>query len=140
MPQDQDEVGKMFVGGLSWDTTHDALAQYFCQYGEVVDCVVMKNGETGRSRGFGFVTFKDPSSVELVLANKPHNLDGRTIDPKACNPRNSQKVKKGELPKIFLGGLPANITETDLKSFFAKYGKVLEVVIMYDQEQKRPRG
>jgi RNA recognition motif-containing protein len=46
---------KLFVGGLSWETTHDNLQRYFQRYGEVTDCCVMKNNETGRSRGFGFV-------------------------------------------------------------------------------------
>ena len=69
----------MFVGGLSWETTQDTLQRYFGQYGEVIDCVVMKNSETGRSRGFGFVTFADPSKVDLVLKSGPHELDGRTV-------------------------------------------------------------
>ncbi|CAG2180238.1 unnamed protein product, partial [Oppiella nova] len=55
---------KLFIGGLSWETTIEKLTEYFCRYGEVTDCVVMKNAETGRSRGFGFVTFKDPSCVQ----------------------------------------------------------------------------
>ena len=69
----------MFIGGLSWETTRDNLLRYFSQYGEVVDCVVMKNPETGRSRGFGFITFADPNNVGLVLQNTPHILDNRTV-------------------------------------------------------------
>jgi len=57
----------------------EKLTEYFCRYGEVTDCVVMKNAETGRSRGFGFVTFKDPSCVQIVMASGPHTLDGRTV-------------------------------------------------------------
>lgn len=45
----------------------------------MIDCVVMKNSESGRSRGFGFVTFADPSNVNVVLQNGPHVLDGRTV-------------------------------------------------------------
>ncbi|KAJ8957480.1 hypothetical protein NQ314_006539 [Rhamnusium bicolor] len=61
-----------------------------------------------------------------------------TIDPKPCNPRTLQKPKKGGgYPKVFLGGLPSNVTETDLRSFFTRFGKVMEVVIMYDQEKKK---
>ncbi|RWS07979.1 heterogeneous nuclear ribonucleoprotein 27C-like isoform X1 [Dinothrombium tinctorium] len=104
----------------------------------------MKHGETGRSRGFGFVTYKDPSCVQLVLSTGPHQLDGRTIDPKSCNAKNAQKgkrdAKSSNYPKIFLGGLPPNVNETVLREFFAKYGKVAEVVIMYDQEKKKTRG
>ena len=55
------------------------LQRYFSRYGDVIDCVVMKNSETGRSRGFGFVTFSDPANVSLVLQNGPHQLDGRTV-------------------------------------------------------------
>lgn len=135
------EYGKLFVGGLSWETTQDNLQRYFSRYGEVIDCVVMKNAESGRSRGFGFVTFADPANVNVVLQNGPHTLDGRTIDPKPCNPRTLQKPKKGGgYPKVFLGGLPSNVTETDLRSFFTRFGKVMEVVIMYDQEKKKSRG
>ncbi|KAK3602505.1 hypothetical protein CHS0354_029314 [Potamilus streckersoni] len=74
---DRTEAGKLFVGGLSWETSVESLQNYFCQYGEVVDCVVMKNPQTGKSRGFGFVTYKDPSCVETVLAVKCHIIDGR---------------------------------------------------------------
>jgi len=77
----------------SWDTTQDTLLRYFSRFGEVIDCVVMKNADTGRSRGFGFVTYSDPINIEAVLASCPHTLDGRTIDPKACNPRSMQKPK-----------------------------------------------
>ncbi|XP_065337074.1 heterogeneous nuclear ribonucleoprotein 27C-like isoform X3 [Cloeon dipterum] len=132
---------KLFVGGLSWETTQESLHRYFSRFGEVVDCVVMKNSESGRSRGFGFVTFSDPNNVGLVLDNGPHMLDGRTIDPKPCNPRSMQKPKRNvNWPKVFLGGLPSNVTETDLRNHFTSFGKVMEVVIMYDQEKKKSRG
>lgn len=51
-----------------------------------------------------------------------------------------QKKKGGNFPKVFLGGLPSNVTETDLRTFFGRYGKVMEIVIMYDQEKKKSRG
>ncbi|XP_049791162.1 heterogeneous nuclear ribonucleoprotein 27C-like isoform X1 [Schistocerca nitens] len=138
---DNDDKGKLFVGGLSWETTQENLQRYFSRYGEVIDCVVMKNSESGRSRGFGFVTFSDPANVSLVLQNGPHQLDGRTIDPKPCNPRSLQKPKRSNsFPKVFLGGLPSNVTETDLRMYFSRFGKVMEVVIMYDQEKKKSRG
>lgn len=53
---------------------------YFSQYGEVIDCVVMKNAETGKSRGFGFVTYKDPNCVETVLSVPCHIIDGRQVN------------------------------------------------------------
>ena len=56
-----------------------SLLQYFSRFGEVLDCVVVMNSATGKSRGFGFVNFKDPSCVETVLAAGPHMLDGKQV-------------------------------------------------------------
>lgn len=57
----------------------ETLRNYFSHYGEVVDCVIMKDKTTNQSRGFGFVKFKDPNCVRTVLETKPHNLDGRNV-------------------------------------------------------------
>ncbi|ESO10971.1 hypothetical protein HELRODRAFT_132012, partial [Helobdella robusta] len=134
---------KVFVGGLSWSTNNGSMLKYFSRYGEVIDCVVMKNPGTGKSRGFGFVTFKDPACVEMVLSSKCHILDGRQIDPKACNPRSMNKGSKSlenSKKKIFIGGLPVNVTEEQLADHFNQYGPVTEVVIMLDQQKLRSRG
>ncbi|KAG8184874.1 hypothetical protein JTE90_016985, partial [Oedothorax gibbosus] len=137
---ENDDARKIFVGGLSWNTTQEKLHEYFSRYGEVVDSVVMMNRETGKSRGFGFITYKELSCVAKVLSSGPHELDGRTIDPKVCSAESQQGKKSGQNFKVFLGGLPANCTETDLRSFFSRYGTVTEVILMYDQEKKKPRG
>ncbi|CAB4056074.1 MSI [Lepeophtheirus salmonis] len=122
---EDEEQGKLFVGGLSWDTTQETLLRYFGGFGEVIDCVVMKNAESGRSRGFGFVTFSDPANIDA------HVIQGVCRNPKKTN----------YFPKVFLGGLPSNLTETDLRNFFfPRYGEVCEVIIMYDQEKKKSRG
>ncbi|XP_062816647.1 DAZ-associated protein 1 [Anolis carolinensis] len=147
-----DEIGKLFVGGLDWSTTQETLRSYFSQYGEVVDCVIMKDKTTNQSRGFGFVKFKDPNCVGTVLASRPHTLDGRNIDPKPCTPRGMQpertRPKEGwkgsrsdsKSNKIFVGGIPHNCGETELREYFKKFGVVTEVVMIYDAEKQRPRG
>ncbi|XP_040273471.1 DAZ-associated protein 1 isoform X1 [Bufo bufo] len=153
--QNGDEIGKLFVGGLDWSTTQETLRSYFSQYGEVVDCVIMKDKTTNQSRGFGFVKFKDPNCVGTVLASRPHTLDGRNIDPKPCTPRGMQpertRPREGWQPKsprtesnksnkVFVGGIPHNCAEAELREYFKRFGVVTEVVMIYDAEKQRPRG
>ncbi|XP_042298754.1 RNA-binding protein Musashi homolog 2-like isoform X1 [Sceloporus undulatus] len=74
----QHDPGKMFIGGLSWQTSPDNLRDYFSKFGDIRECMVMRDPTTKRSRGFGFVTFADPASVDKVLAQPHHELDSKT--------------------------------------------------------------
>lgn len=56
----------------------ESLKDYFSQFGEVLECTVMRDGATGRSRGFGFLTFKDARTVNVVMV-KEHYLDGKIV-------------------------------------------------------------
>ena len=90
----------MFIGGLNWETTDrmytsryirglacsnlyrniESLRDYFSQFGQVQECTVMRDGATGRSRGFGFLTFKDAKTVNTVMV-KEHYLDNKIVRP-----------------------------------------------------------
>jgi len=68
------------VGGLSWDTRDDGLRQAFETYGEVEEAKVVMDRDTGRSRGFGFVTFREANSARTARTEMDGaTLDGRTI-------------------------------------------------------------
>ncbi|KAM3076620.1 hypothetical protein ACMFMG_007425 [Clarireedia jacksonii] len=78
----------MFIGGLNWETTDQSLKEYFSQFGEVLECTVMRDGASGRSRGFGFLTFKDARTVNIVMV-KEHYLDGKIVRPDLLTQTNS---------------------------------------------------
>ncbi|XP_024032066.1 heterogeneous nuclear ribonucleoprotein 1 isoform X1 [Morus notabilis] len=147
----QSDNGKLFIGGISWDTSEERLKEYFSAYGEVVEAVIMKDRTTGRARGFGFVVFADPSVAERVIMEK-HNIDGRMVEAKKAVPRDEQSILSrtsssiqgspgpGRTRKIFVGGLASTVTESDFKKYFEQFGTITDVVVMYDHNTQRPRG
>jgi len=82
---------KVFVGGLSQNSSRESLNAYFGQYDPFVDCYIMKDGRTGRSRGFAFANFADESAMEMLLQLE-HNIDGV---PVTLSPYNQGKSKGG---------------------------------------------
>ena len=71
---------KLFVGGLSWNTDDEGLRQAFEAHGSVTDAKVITDRDTGRSRGFGFVTFADAANAgDAMRAMDGSSLDGRSI-------------------------------------------------------------
>ncbi|XP_069366577.1 RNA-binding protein Musashi homolog 1-like isoform X1 [Paralichthys olivaceus] len=131
---------KMFIGGLSWQTTQEGLKEYFCKFGEVKECMVMRDPVTKRSRGFGFVTYAEQAGVEKVLAQNRHDLDSKTIDPKVAFPRRAQPKLVTRTKKIFVGGLSVNTTIEDVKQYFDQFGKVDDAMLMFDKTTNRHRG
>lgn len=79
---------KLFVGSLSWNTSSEELRQAFASCGEVVEAKVVTDRDTGRSRGFGFVTFQDAESAERAVRELDGSmLDGRNIKVDRANDR-----------------------------------------------------
>lgn len=145
------DAGKLFIGGISWDTNEDRLREYFDKYGEVVEAVIMRDRATGRARGFGFIVFADPAVAEQVIMEK-HMIDGRMVEAKKAVPRDDQHAlsKSGgsthgspgpsRTKKIFVGGLASTVTEADFRKYFEQFGTITDVVVMYDHNTQRPRG
>ncbi|XP_022341206.1 RNA-binding protein Musashi homolog 2-like isoform X6 [Crassostrea virginica] len=134
------DPGKMFIGGLSWQTTVESLKDHFGRFGEIKEAMVMKDPTTKRSRGFGFVTYKDAASVDTCLENGPHILDNKTVDPKVAFPRKAQPKMVTRTKKIFVGGLSAATTVEDVKNYFSQYGKIEDAMLMFDKTTNRHRG
>lgn len=143
MSEDEPEQQrKLFVGGLNFKTDDESLRTFFEQFGDVVDCVVMKDSKTKRSRGFAFVTFRTVEMADHVMASRPHVLDERTITPRRAVSREDSD-KPGcysSVKKIFVGGIKDDTEEHHLRGYFSKFGEIELVEVLEDRETKRKRG
>ncbi|XP_039015080.1 heterogeneous nuclear ribonucleoprotein 1-like isoform X2 [Hibiscus syriacus] len=147
----ESDLGKLFIGGISWDTDEERLKEYFGKYGEVVEAIITRDRFTGRARGFGFIVFADPAVAEKVITDK-HMIDGRMVEAKKAVPRDDQNILNrnmsgingspvpGRTKKIFVGGLASSVTESDFKNYFDQFGTITDVVVMYDHNTQRSRG
>jgi len=133
--EDEDEDDrKVFVGGLSWETKSDHIKEYFQKFGEVKSVNLKTDVVSKKSRGFGFVVFVSPESVDKVMAEKDHKLQGRSIDPKKANPRPINK-------KIFVGRLDPETTEASIKTYFEEnFGPVEKIELPFDKTKDQRRA
>tara|TARA_A100001011_G_C13935635_1_gene684991 strand:+ start:26 stop:289 length:264 start_codon:yes stop_codon:yes gene_type:complete len=71
---------KLFVGGIAWATTEEQLREVFGEHGEIKDLIIIKDRETGRSKGYGFVTMADEESGKNAMEQiNGKEIDGRTL-------------------------------------------------------------
>ena len=88
-PQPRRNTGgpmKLFVGGLSWNTTSDDLRAVFGNFGSLEDATVLMDRGTGRSRGFGFVTFTKPEEAAVAV----ERMNGATLDGRSLKVNNAE--------------------------------------------------
>lgn len=87
---------KLFVGGLSWGTTEDTLYTTFEQFGQLEEAKIITDRETGRSRGFGFVTFvNSEDAADAVSGMNEKELDGRRLNVSEARERAPRRDNRG---------------------------------------------
>ncbi len=149
--EDAGEVKTVFVGRLSWNVDNDWLAQEFAECGEVVSARVQMDRNTGRSRGFGYVTFATAAAVEAALQLSGKEIDGRPINVDKSEEKDRSTVRQNRADKfgdkasepastLFVGNLSFNSTEDSLWEVFATYGDVKSVRLPTDRETGNPKG
>lgn len=147
--------GKVFVGGLSRATTDQTMREFFSQFGAIREAQVMtrKDIATGMivPRGFGFVIFEDPTTVESVVGAGNFQLDDKTIEVKRIDTNRQANAATGgpggapqqgtvEKGKIFVGGLPDGVDGDYMRDYFSKFDQVIDAKVMTKPEDGRPRG
>ncbi|KAF7638665.1 hypothetical protein Mgra_00001747 [Meloidogyne graminicola] len=137
-----EQFRKLFIGGLSLNTTDETLHNFYSQYGELVDCIVMRDSATKRSRGFGFVSYSCQAEVDQAMLARPHTIDGKVVDPKRAVPRDqSQKSEQNMSTKrLYVSGVREEHTEEMFSKYFAQFGVVTKVEIINDKVTQKTRG
>jgi len=88
-------VQKVFVGGIKEEIEEEDMRAFFSEFGTITDLVRMKDKETGRKKGFGFVEFNDYDPVDKLVLTGPHKINGFNIDVKKALPKEDNWNRSG---------------------------------------------
>lgn len=143
---------KLVVLGIPWDVDTEGLRQYMMKFGQLDDIIVMKDRSTGRSRGFGYVTFSSTDDAEKALSTQ-HSLNGRMLEVKVATPKEDMKRPSAVVPywddskpvarkitRVFVARIPPSVTDDMFRSYFEKFGTLTDVYMPKDQHSKGHRG
>ncbi|KAG5535619.1 hypothetical protein RHGRI_023394 [Rhododendron griersonianum] len=108
---------KLVVLGVPWDVDTDGLRDYMSKFGKLEDCIVMKERSSGRSRGFGYVTF---STVE--------------------DAKEEMRAPSKKVTRIFVARIPPSVTDEAFRSHFEQYGDITDIYMPKDPSTKGHRG
>ncbi|KAF5460927.1 hypothetical protein F2P56_020762 [Juglans regia] len=136
---------KLFVRGLGWDTNTDGLRSLFSSYGEIEEAVVILDKQTGKSKGYGFVTFKHVDGALLALKEPSKRIDGRvTVTQLAAagNSGNNANANAADVTmrKIYVWEVPHEMSPDKLLSHFSSYGEIEEGPLGFDRFTGKSKG
>lgn len=153
----KEDAKKLFVGSLPKGTTKDQLNEYFSKFGEIEDCFTVKDPKSGKSRGFGFVQFRELPPIEAVMSSRPHMMKSppATTEDGSAAPTEGKDEPVAVVVKrvlnmdrlenmftskiVFVGGLKEVHTEEKLRDYFSQFGNVETVDIAKNKEGKPRR-
>ncbi|ERN08390.1 hypothetical protein AMTRI_Chr07g23790 [Amborella trichopoda] len=146
---------KLFVGNLPFSVDSARLAELFEQAGNVEMVEVIYDKQTGRSRGFGFVTMSTVEEVEAAVQQfNGHDFEGRQLrvnsgpppardemSPRGSRGFDSPRPRSFDSPnRVYVGNLSWGVDDLALENLFSEQGKVMEAKVVYDRESGRSRG
>lgn len=134
---------KLFVRGLGWDTTAEPVESVFSQYGVVEECVVIVDKKSGKSKGYGFVTFKHMDAAQRALKEPSKKIEGRmaVCQLATTGPVPQAQPSQGQASrKIYVGNVPHDLSADKLLSVFSQYGEIEEGPLGFDKKTGKSRG
>ncbi|KAK0249983.1 hypothetical protein B0A54_15166 [Friedmanniomyces endolithicus] len=154
----KEPTANLFIGGLSWDVDEEWLGREFEEYGEMEGVRIITDRETGKSKGFGYIQFKDLDSAIKAQENRNgYEINGRNIRVDFSEPRGEKNGatpqqrsanradKYGDAPKepsstLFVGNVSFEADESSLSELFAEHGGIKSVRLPTDRETGAIKG
>lgn len=144
---------KIFVHGLGWEASAESITSVFAKYGEIEDCKVVKDKNSGKSKGYGFILFKHRDGARRALKQPQKTIEGRMTSSQLASagpvrtPPPSAVAAVSEPPaseytqrKIYVSNVSAELDTKKLLDFFAKFGEIEEGPLGLDKQTGKPRG
>ncbi|XP_071834850.1 heterogeneous nuclear ribonucleoprotein A1-like 2 isoform X1 [Apostichopus japonicus] len=144
---ENEQPRKIFLGGLGPSTDEESLKAYFSNYGEIADCCVIRTSGPDtpkKSRGFGFVTFKEVQCVENVMADRVKGkltIDDKEVEIKQAMSRedaNDNPSVTEKCYKVFVSGVK-HLKQETIQNYFSTFGDVKEVIVKNQDGDQRKR-
>ena len=126
---------KVFIGGLPVRIEKEAICEFFSQFGTVLNCKLKKNQQTGRSLGFAYLTVKEQECYDRLL-EETIVFHGRIIEIKPLWKKNElgDQLENEKKKKIFVSNLPHSLTNSELTSYFSRFGQLTNAYIIKDPD------
>jgi heterogeneous nuclear ribonucleoprotein A1/A3 len=134
---------KLFIRGLGWETTTEGLRSLFSTYGELEEAIVILDKVTGKSKGYGFVTFRHVDGALLALREPSKRIDGRvTVTQLAAAGNSGSNTNAADiaLRKIYVSNVPPDLAGDKLLAHFSIYGEIEEGPLGFDKQTGRSKG
>ena len=136
------DIKKMFVGGLSADTSDETFLAYFQTFGSIDKADIVRDGNK-TSRGFGFVSFANSDDLDNCLKQRPHKIDNKEVEVKRAIPKNdANPTAHMRTKKLFVGGLREDATESAISDVLEEIcgERPTQVQLMKDRDTDKFRG
>ncbi|KAG5569139.1 hypothetical protein H5410_058905 [Solanum commersonii] len=139
---------KLFVRGLGWETTTEKIRSIFGTFGELEEAVVILDKNTGKSKGYGFVTFKHVDGALLALKQPSKHIDGRVTVTQLASAGiqggpgggSSNNPVDVSLRKIYVSNVPYDMQSERILQHFLMYGEIEEGPLGFDKATGKSKG
>jgi RNA recognition motif-containing protein len=126
---------KIFVGGLG-DLNENIIESYFSKYGKIEKILLMKDPNTKKSRGFGFIIFVDEESIELILSIPKHIINFKVVDCKRSYPKNHLDTNVFDVPKE-INQMPNDINIYKESKTALVLPKLTKIKLLFEQTKDK---